>query len=418
MRTRSHVSPDDNDTGSVFDTLKRRVRWLVALSLMLGGLTYGALSLGAPRYQSEPESAVVAKGASGALADRSASSGSDLITPRTAKEGISTYLRAMQSPELMGTIARDLNLKKGPLSALITLVSLIFGTAWIVTAALIRKSGKSARLHGPESQAAKPVALLAGPVLPSQPKPLSREVEDGATQIAASEEWEPLVPVFTIPAGDVIALSSRLRDRRRPDGGYRTLLTGAREGIDPTEEVIELARALAYSGSQVILIDWSPSGEGMAERVGLNLSVGLNDLLCGDVNFGAVIQRLPRTSVHAIAAGKALKLSTETINRDQLNLVLDALDEAYEHIIVTGRHDDARGLFEMIEGRFDAGIVVFEPRKGAPVPADPDGTFLGFEVADIDIIRFERRASERAPVQQRIARVAQRRPLPVARRAS
>jgi hypothetical protein len=194
-------------------------------------------------------------------------------------------------------------------------------------------------------------------------------------------------------------------------------LTGEREGIDAKEEAIELASALAHSGAQVILIDWSPSGEGMAEPVGLDPSAGLNDLLRGDVNFGEVIQRLPGSSVHAIAAGKALNLSPETINPDQLNLVLDALDEAYDHIIVTGRHDEARWLFEMIEGRFDTGIVVVETRKGAPVLADPDGTFLGFEVADIDIIRFERRASERAPVHQRIARVAQRRPLELARRA-
>jgi uncharacterized protein involved in exopolysaccharide biosynthesis/Mrp family chromosome partitioning ATPase len=743
MRSRGHVSPDDIDMGSVFDALKRRARWLVALSLMLGGLTYGALSLVAPRYQSEAELAIVAKGASGTFADRSGSSGPDLITTRMDKEAINTHVRAMQSPELMEKIANDLNLKdrpefnnalgpvdkldailrhfgiggprkgettrdrvldafrsrlevyaakesrfigirmissdpklaakianamaenyraslaaqgvtevddlqsvlktkiaklstevtaaetevdryrgkidgfsggsqntglnaqqmseltaeltkakaargeaevraksardmiklgsadqladvqkspliqnlvqqrvrierqiselsatllpghprmrqlkadlaglkvqinneiskivdsldkeaqvakgredsieqsladikshivsnapeeaqlrqleatakakrteleniqaqleanrkrldaraqpvaaqiisnaqpesvpvfpkKGALSALITLASLMFGTAWIVTAALFREARKSSLRHMPEPQVAKPAALRPEPVLASPPEPLSREVEHGERVMPPSQETESLAPVLTIPAGDIIALSSRLRDRHRPDSGYRTLLTGEREGIDAKEEAIELASALAHSGAQVILIDWSPSGEGMAEPVGLDPSAGLNDLLRGDVNFGEVIQRLPGSSVHAIAAGKALNLSPETINPDQLNLVLDALDEAYDHIIVTGRHDEARWLFEMIEGRFDTGIVVVETRKGAPVLADPDGTFLGFEVADIDIIRFERRASERAPVHQRIARVAQRRPLELARRA-
>ncbi len=39
------------------------------------------------------------------------------------------------------------------------------------------------------------------------------------------------------------------------------------------------------------------------------------------------------------------------IDPDQMNLILDALDEAYDHIVVVGRHDEARKLFEAIEGR-------------------------------------------------------------------
>ncbi|MBN9280942.1 MAG: lipopolysaccharide biosynthesis protein, partial [Hyphomicrobium denitrificans] len=75
MQSRVHASPDDIDLGSVFGAFKRSLRWLIPLALLFGGLTYGVLSLIAPRYQSEAELAIIAKGADGTFADRNASGG-------------------------------------------------------------------------------------------------------------------------------------------------------------------------------------------------------------------------------------------------------------------------------------------------------------------------------------------------------
>jgi hypothetical protein len=128
--------------------------------------------------------------------------------------------------------------------------------------------------------------------------------------------------------------------------------------------------------------------------------------------FGDIIQRLPGTGAHAIASGGAMHQPETDIDPDHLNLVLDALDEAYDHIVIVGRHDEARRLFEGIEGRFDAGVVIV-PHGRTQFPENRPGTFLGFEVADIDVIRFMRR--EVPPVTQRIARATQG--IPMARRA-
>jgi uncharacterized protein involved in exopolysaccharide biosynthesis/Mrp family chromosome partitioning ATPase len=306
--------------------------------------------------------------------------------------------------------------KKGGLAALITLASLMFGTAWVVTAALFREARKSSRRDERQPKPDEVVSLRSEPTLPSHPQPLLREIEHSEIP-ESQDDLVPLPAAPTVPAGDVGALALRLLDSRQQDSGYRTLITGESESIDAAVEAIELVKALAQKGAQVILIDWSLADEGMSPSTGLDPGVGLNDLLCGDVTFGDVIQRMPGTSAHAIVSGKPLDLMLETIDPDQLNLILDALDEAYDHIVVTGRHEEARRLFETIEGRFDTGIAVVEPRTSAPVLADPDGTYLGFEVADIDIVRFERSALERTPVHQRIARAVQRRPVELARRA-
>ena len=87
----------------------------------------------------------------------------------------------------------------------------------------------------------------------------------------------------------------------------------------------------------------------------------------------------------------------------RLALALDALDTAYDHIVVVGSHQAARALFEAIQGRFDAGVVVSEGKRRAKLTEAP-GTFLGFEVADIELFKLERPLSSRV-VQDRLARV-------------
>ncbi len=72
-----------------------------------------------------------------------------------------------------------------------------------------------------------------------------------------------------------------------------------------------------------------------------------------------------------------------------------------------GRHAAARDLFETIQGRFDAGVTVTEGRRRADVLPDPPGTFLGFEVIDIELFRLERTIGQQL-AQERIARFTRR----------
>ena len=78
------------------------------------------------------------------------------------------------------------------------------------------------------------------------------------------------------------------------------------------------------------------------------------------------------------------------LDSQKLNLLLDALDEAYDQIIVVSKLTDARALFEAIQGRFDAGVSVADAMRNTSVVQDPPGTFLGFEVTDINLIRLNR----------------------------
>jgi len=300
--------------------------------------------------------------------------------------------------------------RKGSLSALIAIASLMLGTAWVVTKALFQSARRGSQATKP-LQRAKPLSLQPEPDFPPYREPLLREMEDDEISTAQyAPPWPPSyepqrqAPAVATSASDIGALVLRLMQKRPQSGGHRTILTGENQNIDASKEALGLVKALAQSGEQVILVDWNPDGQDLASSIGLNPSAGINDLLRGEANFGEIIQRLPGSDAHAIASGNALEHPEAPVDSDHLNLVLDALDEAYDFIVVTGPHDAARELFETIEGRFDTGIVVTEPHAQTPAVQDPIDTFLGFEVADIDIVRFERRVSEISTVQQRIAR--------------
>jgi hypothetical protein len=86
--------------------------------------------------------------------------------------------------------------------------------------------------------------------------------------------------------------------------------------------------------------------------------------------------------------------------------VLDALDEVYDHIVVVARLDEARRLFEAIEGRFDAGIVMSDRRGQGPTINAGPGVFLGFEVTEVYIVQMD---LAQRPVAGRRLKRAQRR---------
>jgi polysaccharide biosynthesis transport protein len=288
--------------------------------------------------------------------------------------------------------------KKIPLSALVAVASLIFGTAWTVFRSLFssaRSGGASSlpsapRLSSSAAQRAEP-ALAGGP----------------AVAAAAVPKAKPEPVTSTTSEGNLAGLVRRLTAKRSADGGHRTLITGETSSIEPSGEAVELAKAIANTGATVVLVDWSPSGRGISELASSTSMRGLTELLLGEVSFDEVVSRVPASSVHFIGCGAPLDAAADDIDPDQLNLVLDALDEAYDHIVVTGNHADARFLFEAIQGRFDAGVLVADSKKRASVLDDPAGTFLGFEVADIDVIRFERAGPAPVP-NQRILRATQK----------
>ena len=271
--------------------------------------------------------------------------------------------------------------KRLPYAALVAVAVLLFGIAIVATKALFT----AARSPKP---AWSPAASGLVRTSPQTPRP-------GAPSAAKSVGTVSTVDSVATLAGELLV--------RPPDiGGFRTIVTGETDGVDSGPEAVELARTLADAGADVMLVDWSLDGHGIAESLGVRPRPGLSELLLGEAKFEDVVARIPASSAQIIATGAAGE-PDELLDPDQLNLALDALDTAYDHIIVVGRTRAARALFEAIQGRFDAGVIVADGKRRASKLPDAPGTFLGFEVTDIELFRLERPASGRLAA-ERLAR--------------
>ncbi len=310
--------------------------------------------------------------------------------------------------------------KKIPVTALVAFATLLFGTAWVVTRALL----SAARAHGGGlqpmrlgSERGSEHELVARPptsgvaidrlsanaggvhVPPPLPASLNRDVE--------SNGWRaPNDRTGIIEIASVQRLARHIRAHAPHAGGVRSLITSTANTIDPSLEGLNLAEELAREGQQTVVIDWSMDGTGFCRRIGLNAVPGFNDLARGTASFENVIGNLPGSQVHVVPCGGALGSDTlqQVLDPEKLNLLLDALDEAYEQIIVVAKPGAARALFEAIQGRFDAGVTVAAGSGSMVPPSDAPGTFLGFEVADITLVRFNRTSDNPAGAHRYVRR--------------
>jgi uncharacterized protein involved in exopolysaccharide biosynthesis len=283
--------------------------------------------------------------------------------------------------------------RKLPYSALVAMAVLLFGIAIVVTRALFNAARSPGQIDA--SAWAQPRPLLAGTAASSHTPVLG--FDRGSVADANS--------VQTVQS--VASLARQLLIRPPDVGGFRTLITGTTDEIDAGADAAELAKFLTDAGSDVMVVDWSLDGHGLAEALHATAIPGMTELLRGKAKFEDVVGRLPGSSAHLIACGAAPGDLGAILDPDHINLALDALDTAYDHIIVVGRNADARALFEAIQGRFDAGVVVAEGRSRGARSADAEGTFLGFEVTDIELFRLEHPMSTKL-AEERLARLTAR----------
>lgn len=285
--------------------------------------------------------------------------------------------------------------KRAMLSALATAAGLILGFALVILKELFAGSrggghmqsgaGQSSagRMSHGMSEPAFGASALATQAAPSAARVIRSPAPPAAAESVAAS------PSPSADAASISAIAHRLVGNAQSQGGYRTVITGSAAGIVTHEEALDLAGALTSQGKQVALVDWSLDGRGLSQALGLEPAPGLMDLLDGRASFEDVIRRMPEADVHVVPCGTA-QVGTKVLNPDRVNLVLDALDEAYDHIIVTGEHGVIRDLFQAIQGRFDAGVAVADPRHPTAAGEAGDGIFLGFQVTDIDVLRIDR----------------------------
>ena len=302
------------------------------------------------------------------------------------------------------------SLKRGSIAALATAGTFILGLAFIITRELFsgaRTSGHQMVNHGRRTSDRRRRASGEGrlelqDVTPAsaamaQARRAAANVRDKVRAGGQAADGGNAKPSSGTGNGYATFTSTRavvahIKGRARGRLGYRTLLVAGGDAKPSSEHyAMQLVQKLGAGGSDVILVDWCVTGNGLASHLKTSSRPGMQELVRGTASFEDVIKRLAGSQVHFIASGANVKDDAEDIDPDRLNLILDALDEAYDYVVLYARPDAARDLFEMLEGRFDTGIEIVGPDgdDGAREAAvDNNERFLGFTVGDLDIIRF------------------------------
>jgi uncharacterized protein involved in exopolysaccharide biosynthesis len=273
--------------------------------------------------------------------------------------------------------------KKMPYALLIMVATLLFGLALSVTRGLLAgvRTGGRARQRD----------LGAG----------GRDRHEEELSPVVFLDVEPDSPSRVMTVCSLPEIATRMEGMKAAAGrGVRTLMAGDAYALNASEEAIGLALILGAKGLGVIVVDWSPEGGGILGSP--SDALGMVDLIEGIANFEDVVECLDESDVHFIRAGRPRAEGAGDLDPDRVNIILDALDEVYDHIVIVGRREAARRLFEAIQGRFDCGIVVSDAKRRTTAAGDNLNTFLGYEVDDIVLIRFERaerqtKLAERAP---------------------
>lgn len=275
--------------------------------------------------------------------------------------------------------------RKIPTTLLAVLGTLLAGLGIVVSRELVFASRGGYRTMTPAPAQPTPFAPASAPPAPAAP----------ARQPTAARAVSRLGRK-PVRLGSVAAVAQHLAHRARSIPGYRTMITSQSAGTTPASEALAIARKLAAGGNKVVLIDWTSDGDGAVGTMGIVLRAGLTDLIQGSARFEDILHTDPASPLHVVGVGHdQLPLAMGEANTaEQLSLVLDALDEIYRHVVLYCSPDLAVSLFEALQGRFDAGILI---RDTATQISPEAGGFLGHDVPELEVIWLEPSGASRRP---------------------
>lgn len=116
------------------------------------------------------------------------------------------------------------------------------------------------------------------------------------------------------------------------------------EGDGNAEGTIVIARTIAAQGPSVLVIDMNVTGSGVTNAMlDTETAAGVRDLLAGTVSYSDAIHRDRLSAAHVMPVGLAPnELAVGSAQR--LESVLDALEQAYDYLVVDCGATDIAGL--------------------------------------------------------------------------
>ncbi|MCU0883432.1 MAG: exopolysaccharide transport family protein [Beijerinckiaceae bacterium] len=265
--------------------------------------------------------------------------------------------------------------KKVPTVAVATLATFFVALASVISRELL--SGRAVQ-----------PAMAAGPMPQPQPVPRGAARFSGmrAGRMTADSNGENEAPVMDDPAvaaSDDMARDDMARDARRARvaglitqaGRLSHLRLPMNDAGSWGEQLAACVRRRSPSGGSRLLLLDAGTRAGAARLLGGELAedhttllidltagersrmAGLSELLSGDASFADIIDRDPQSRLHVITAGRAGREAV--ISADGLlDVALDALTDAYEHVLIEVSSRDLHRFQPALMPLVDGAVVL------------------------------------------------------------
>ncbi len=232
--------------------------------------------------------------------------------------------------------------KKGPIVALAGIGGLVLGLGLAFVLEVMAAAGRmetaqrpplvdSIETNFPAPAASENAQTAFAPDSPKSVSWLCQIPRSPDLNTACSSARAALFDPGSAYAGTIRTLSSWVTNQCKSQGISRFAMVALPDaGLDCATATVGLARCLVAQGIRVVVVEADEEANCIDKVAPLEPNVGLAELLDGKATFSDVIIRDQISSVHFLRSG----LSRRMPGSNKIDLVLEALDHAYEIVLL------------------------------------------------------------------------------------
>ncbi len=281
--------------------------------------------------------------------------------------------------------------KKIPIISIATLATLVLSIATVVAKELaFPASGGAPRRPGPSRGAGSPRQRKAEPPMAAGARraeaflpeaaaaalsasavaeEASQDLHDpGAPDAVSGEDMADPPAATETPAAnpdgppppatsEIGGIAAHLVSLKPEGRGLIVLLSRASDSDRAPSFSLPLGRDIAQS-CRAVLVDLDHGPDGLSRMTGLADRSGLSDLMANEIGFADAIYRDPHSSLHIVPAGIATATSEDPDHGRGLDVVLKALAETYDAVLVDTRSIGEAAIMKRLIAAADVALIV------------------------------------------------------------